>query len=235
MLGRLTGVGRISVARLVSVAICLAGVACVSLGMGGGAMGTTNAWLGNLSSSLSAFLYSCYLTFLKRYVQNRHDQRNVNMVQFFGFVGVLNVLLLWPFFLVLNATGLEPFELPQKPSTRLFLLINALVGTCLSEFLFCISMLLTSPLSVTLGMAMTIPLSLVGDVILKGLRMTWLYVIGALLVFCGFVGVNLASILQSWDDAIDAWCWSLLSDVKSPSTPPAARDKIPLNEDVIEP
>ena len=31
-----------------------------------------------------------------------------------GFVGFWNVILLWPFFLLLDYPGVEPFELPPK-------------------------------------------------------------------------------------------------------------------------
>lgn len=52
-----------------------------------------------------------------------------------GFVGLFNLLLLWPGFLLLHYTGLEAFELPSQ-LVWTYILINGLIGTVLSEFLW---------------------------------------------------------------------------------------------------
>lgn len=51
-------------------------------------------------------------------------------------------------------------------------------------------MLLTSPLIVTVGLSLTIPLSLVGEMILRGEFEGWVYWVGAIVVFIGFVIVS---------------------------------------------
>lgn len=52
-----------------------------------------------------------------------------------GFVGLFNLLLLWPGFLLLDYTGFEAFELPSQ-LVWMYILINGLIGTVLSEFLW---------------------------------------------------------------------------------------------------
>lgn len=52
-----------------------------------------------------------------------------------GFVGLFNLLLLWPGFLLLHYTGFEAFELPSQMVWP-YILINGLIGTVLSEFLW---------------------------------------------------------------------------------------------------
>lgn len=52
-----------------------------------------------------------------------------------GFVGLFNLLLLWPGFLLLHYTGFEAFELPSQ-MVWTYILINGLIGTVLSEFLW---------------------------------------------------------------------------------------------------
>ncbi|KAK7826674.1 hypothetical protein U0070_007836 [Myodes glareolus] len=52
-----------------------------------------------------------------------------------GFVGLFNLLLLWPGFFVLHYTGFEDFEFPNKV-VLLCIIINGLIGTVLSEFLW---------------------------------------------------------------------------------------------------
>jgi solute carrier family 35 protein F5 len=51
-------------------------------------------------------------------------------------------------------------------------------------------MLLTTPLVVTVGLSLTIPLSLVGEIIQYGQYSSILYWIGALVVFISFAFIN---------------------------------------------
>jgi solute carrier family 35 protein F5 len=51
-------------------------------------------------------------------------------------------------------------------------------------------MLLTSPLVVTVGLSLTIPLSLVGQMVLDSQYSSFLYWVGALVVFMSFVFIN---------------------------------------------
>jgi solute carrier family 35 protein F5 len=51
-------------------------------------------------------------------------------------------------------------------------------------------MLLTTPLIVTVGLSLTIPLSLVGQIILQGQYAGVLYWVGAAIVFLSFLVVN---------------------------------------------
>lgn len=52
-----------------------------------------------------------------------------------GFVGLFNLLLLWPGFFLLHYTGFEAFEFPNK-LIWMCIVINGLIGTVLSEFLW---------------------------------------------------------------------------------------------------
>lgn len=51
-------------------------------------------------------------------------------------------------------------------------------------------MLLTTPLVVTVGLSLTIPLSLIGEMIQYGRYSTFVYWIGAAVVFVSFAFVN---------------------------------------------
>ncbi len=68
-----------------------------------------------------------------------------------GLVGLFNIVLLWPAGLFLNLIGVESFELP-KGYVWLYLTINGLIGTVLSDYLWLWSVLLTSPLVATVGL-----------------------------------------------------------------------------------
>lgn len=52
------------------------------------------------------------------------------------------------------------------------------------------AMLLTTPLVVTVGLSMTIPLSLIGEMIQYAQYSSWLYWIGAGIVFVSFLFIN---------------------------------------------
>ncbi|KAF9911131.1 hypothetical protein EC991_004685 [Linnemannia zychae] len=142
---------------------------------------------GDFLALMSAMFYGCYTVLLKVKIQN---ESRVNMPLFFGFVGLFNLVLLWPMFGVLHWTGIEPFELPADTKVVWMIGINAIVGTFVSDYLWLLSMLMTSPLVVTLGLSLTIPLALLGDVVGYGRVLGAAYWVGAGLVLAGFFGVN---------------------------------------------
>lgn len=112
------------------------------------------------------------------------------MPLFFGFVGVFNLAVLWPVILILNYTGLEPFELPSTNTIWLVVAANASI-TFVSDYLWVLAMLMTSPLVVTVGISMSIPLALLGDHLLYSHSASWIFFLGATLVFGSFIAINL--------------------------------------------
>lgn len=87
---------------------------------------------GIVLSILSAFFYACYLVLVKR---KSDTEEKIDIPLFFGFVGLWNILLLWPLFFVLNFSELEVFEMPNRRQF-LVLLLNGIVGTVVSEALW---------------------------------------------------------------------------------------------------
>lgn len=143
--------------------------------------------IGDALALIGAMLYGVYTVFLKLRVG--HEDR-VSMPLFFGFVGVFNLLFLWPVLLLLHVTELEPFALPASRDVWIVVLVNASI-TFVSDYLWVWAMLLTSPLIVTVGISMSIPLALAGDHVLYHYTGSWLFLLGALLVFASFIVVNL--------------------------------------------
>lgn len=130
----------------------------------------------------SALSYATYITLLKVRVG---DESRVDMQQFFGFVGLFNVVFLWPGFFVMHYTGLERFEIPVDRSVITILVVNASI-TLTSDFFWAYAMLLTTPLVVTVGLSMTIPLALLGQMVLLGSVAGAWYWVGAACVFVAF-------------------------------------------------
>lgn len=117
----------------------------------------TSPLIGDLLALFGALFYGCYTTFVKLKIG---DESRIHMPTFFGFVGLFNVLLLWPLFIVLHFLDIERFELPYSSSIWLMLILNAFIGTFLSDYLWLLSMLMTSPLVVTLGISLTVSLGI---------------------------------------------------------------------------
>jgi len=58
------------------------------------------------------------------------------------------------------------------------------------------AMLLTTPLIVTVGLSLTIPLALLGQMLVLGVWSSGVYWIGAVLVFLAFLFVNRESVVS---------------------------------------
>lgn len=128
LVGTWAGVEKFTFRKLGGVVCSLAGIVLISTV---DVSGQTNKNRGSFPSKtageiavgdtlafVSAVAYGFYAVVLKKKVG---DESRVNMPIFFGLVGLLNVLLLWPVFLILHWTGIERFELP--PDGRVVLII----------------------------------------------------------------------------------------------------------------
>ena len=64
------------------------------------------------------------------------------------------------------------------------------ITSLVSDICWAYAMLLTTPLVVTVGLSLTIPLSLIGQIFLNAQYSSALYWVGAVVVFCSFIVVN---------------------------------------------
>lgn len=119
---------RFTISKLIAVSLTICGATMVTMSE----INEPQSSRGVILSVLSAFFYACYLVLVKR--KNDTDEK-IDIIEFFGFVGLWNTLLLWPLFIVLNFSQLEPFEMPNKKQF-LILFLNGLVGTVISEALW---------------------------------------------------------------------------------------------------
>lgn len=145
---------------------------------------------GDFLAIVSAFFYGCYLTTIS---QNLNETDKDIMAQFFGFVGVINIILLWPFFIFLHYTGIEPFALPDFKNL-MCMLLNGLIGTVVADYIWLYATVLTSPLVSSLGLGFTIPLADIVDLMFFNAKFQLLYFVpGTVLVVFSFTGINLIS------------------------------------------
>ena len=132
--------------------ITLSGVALVTLSdsHSNGTGMKSDTLLGNMLSLLAAIGYGVYSSILKKY------EENVSMAMMFGFVGILNLVLNWPLVFILWGLHVEDFQLP---SWKIFIstVINSLISAVLSDLLWALAVVLTSPVIATVGLTLTIP------------------------------------------------------------------------------
>lgn len=155
--------------------------------------------IGNLLALAGAFFYGVYSTLLKKKVK---DEDRINMKIFFGFVGLFTLLLLWPSLVLLHYFGWERFEIPRDPQIISIILLNCLI-TFISDFCWAKAMLLTSPLTVTVGLSITIPVAMLGDFIFRHKTMSLVYLIGASLILGSFFIISRSSEEEHLDKAIE--------------------------------
>lgn len=142
--------------------------------------------IGDCLAFLSAVMYGLYAVFMKKRIP---DESRVEMPVFFGLVGIINVLILWPGFIILHVTGVETFELPPSGWVTAIILCNS-IGSLVSDIAWAYAVLLTSPIVVTVGLSITIPCSLIGQMILNNQTAGPFYWFGACIVVLSFLFVN---------------------------------------------
>lgn len=207
LIGTMYAVEKFTLRKLVAVIASLLGIALISsVDISGDSdkhrgtfphKTTSEIAIGDILAFVSAVIYGVYAVIMKARIG---DERRVNMPLFFGFVGLWNVLLLWPFFILLHLAGIERFELPPDNRVTSIILVNS-ASSLVSDFCWAYAMLLTSPLVVTVGLSLTIPLSLVGQMVLDGQYASGTYWVGAGVVLLSFVFVNREEVKEEEEEA----------------------------------
>lgn len=201
-LGAVTGVEQFSYSKLAATLMCITGVSVIVLvderSRSDNGAGGSNLVLGDALSVFSAALYSCYTIILKHKTGREGD---VNIAMLLGLLGGTVAIFAMPGLYVVHVLGLEKFEWPDK-RVAISLLLNAAIGTVLSDFLWAKSVVLTTPMTTTLALSLTVPLSLLMDVVFRQKDFGVAYIIGAGLVFFGFIVVNMdvASLRHTHED-----------------------------------
>mmetsp|Transcript_61504 Transcript_61504/g.179762 ORF Transcript_61504/g.179762 Transcript_61504/m.179762 type:complete len:377 (-) Transcript_61504:7-1137(-) len=183
--------------KLISIVATVSGAALVATADTGSKHGSESGggsiW-GDLLALLAACAYGGYSVLLKVCMPDSAEGLSVLIV--FGFVGLLVLLCGWPVLLAFDMAGWEEFMWPPAQVLP-FLLLNALIGTNLSDALWAQALQFTSPLIATLGLSLTIPLGMVSDMLLHGKQFGPKYAGGAVLVLAGFFLGSVAE--HVWD------------------------------------
>ena len=176
--------------------------------------------LGDLAGLLSAIGYGAY-TVLLRYLCPK-DENRMSMQLFFGYIGLLNMMVLlpvalWVIFVSSNdnaadnseqemSSSSSAFNNPRQNDTEedndvhttltwtifLFLILKGLLDNVLSDYLWARAVILTSATVASVGVGLTIPMAFMADWIMGNDTGTG-GILPAVFVTLGFVFVNIGS------------------------------------------
>ncbi|KAK4537235.1 hypothetical protein CDCA_CDCA11G3260 [Cyanidium caldarium] len=181
IVGALVGVELFTRIKLAAVLCTIGGAVLIST-MDALRRGT-NTFAGDALCVGSALLYALQTALIKSMLG---ADELADTMAFLGWLGVFSMLLSWPGLLILQLTSLEIFQLPDNRTAALIVL-NGLIGTVLSDYLWARSVLLTSPLIASLALSLTIPLSALADMLFRHARFTWQYALGLFAMTAGFI------------------------------------------------
>ena len=102
-----------------------------------------------------------------------------------GTMGAFTLLTLWPLFFILDATGVEPFEWPNRSKAQLLALNTGLDS--IYNLLLLMGISTSSPLVISLGTMLVVPATMAVDWAVHGATMSWGALGGVLLIAVGFL------------------------------------------------
>jgi len=145
---------------LVGVAMVLAGSSWIA-SMDGRrtGQGIRVGSLGDFLAILAAFMYGCYTVLMKLWIK---DDSRVSMILYLGLVGLWNTICLWPLFFLFNYFDFEKFQLPGSTKLIGFLVMNGFISV-LFEICWMRSILLISPVIASVGLGLSVPMSLLAE------------------------------------------------------------------------
>jgi len=146
-----------------------------------------NLNLGDLLAVVSALVYAFYSVLMKFWIK---DDSRLSMPLYLGLVGFWNTICLWPLLLIFNNADVEHFKFPDNTSTIAFLVLNGCLSL-LFEICWMRSILLISPVIASVGLGLSVPLSVLADYLIYHKDMGPKYYLAAMFVVVGFVLTNL--------------------------------------------
>ncbi|GAM23181.1 hypothetical protein SAMD00019534_063560 [Acytostelium subglobosum LB1] len=169
--------------KIVSIVLFIGGVVGITLADRSSSNSTfPKAVLGDILMIVSAVLWALYEVLTTKFV-GEVSRTLVN--SYVGFIALWNVVFGVPMLIIISVSGLEPWETPSwttfgmlTASASVSFMLNYLINWGLS---------VTSPLFVRSGELMTIPTTLIFDIIIKHVPFPPIAIPGFLCIIGGFI------------------------------------------------
>ncbi|EDV26830.1 uncharacterized protein TRIADDRAFT_54142 [Trichoplax adhaerens] len=180
-----------TLSKFLAIVVSLSGVAMLLFGN----LKITNKWpLSAFLACIGALSFTGYLLFVKRSVLTKTQ---ISTPLIFGYVGLFAMLTTWPMLIGINYAHFEPFEFPPI-QVLLLLLIDALLNSFIG-FLWLWSSVLTSSIMAVASLNLTIPLTVIVNVVVKKEKFEAIYVGGGILVLLSYLALCWACYYDNWD------------------------------------
>ncbi|KAL3234546.1 Thiamine-repressible mitochondrial transport protein THI74 [Nakaseomyces bracarensis] len=196
VMGCVVGVELFSKRKLVGLCFSFIGVCLVTMSDFHSATGTESSeksmastLTGDSFALIGALVYGGYTTLFK-HKEKLVSKYNMNLV--FGLIGLCTLTTMWPTYFVYQKyiNPLETLDFPPSTTILMLILFNCSLSF-ISNYCWAKSvMLLSSPLVVTMGLTMTIPLAMLGDMIFNHKPFSLHYVFGAFYIIQGFIIID---------------------------------------------
>lgn len=141
--------------------------------------GFSEQLFGTLLCAMSAMAYAGYTTMIKKWVTD-----DVSVVLFFACIGLYSLIIALPCSALI--TGGQHTFASMGARDVLLLLLTGVVDNVLGQYLWAKGVLYTSGTVATVGMSLTIPLSIVAD-LCEGTRVNGYQLLASATVVAGFV------------------------------------------------
>jgi len=177
--------------KLVGVLVCMMGnVLTVFKDQPSSKSVQSSPLTGDVFALAGAILYGFYTTMLRKL---NPGSGSINIPLFFGLVGLITFVTVWPLVLVMHFSRFEPLD----DLTWYILgwtIFKGLFDNVLSNVLWAKAVLLTSPTVATVGLSLTIPLAIVSDRIVSHIVPNWATYASSICVLIGFAVINLSTV-----------------------------------------
>ncbi|RHY28498.1 hypothetical protein DYB25_012290, partial [Aphanomyces astaci] len=144
--------------KIAGVVFCMAGNIVTVLQ--DGSSGTSDSFTGDSIALVSAFMYAVYTSTMRKYIP---DDSSMSLSLFFGLLGLLNFVCLLPVVLFLHFTNVESLQSLTVEILGL-LTVKGLFDNVLSDYLWALAMLYTTPTVATIGLSLTVRFFLQYDI-----------------------------------------------------------------------
>ncbi len=143
--------------------------------------------LGDLFALIGAIFYGLYIVNIDSKLENNSSFEDLAL--FLGYVGFVGCICCLPIVFMLSLSGVENLS-DLSFSTLAMIFCKGLFDNVLSDLLWAKAVILTSPTVSTIGINMTIPLSVISDWIC-GKTLLFAHYLGAISMTSGFILINL--------------------------------------------